>query len=93
MNIKPFIKYFLDINLYNIIFCTIIILFSNFFWGLIMFISIGILIGMLCFNTFKKNEYFAYYNLGITKNQLIKSTFILNSIISVILYLIYKAFC
>jgi hypothetical protein len=55
--------------------------------------SIGILIGMLGFNTFKKNEYFAYYNLGITKKQLIKNTFILNSLISLTVYLIYKAFC
>jgi hypothetical protein len=92
MNTNPKLKYFLDINLYNSIFCLIISLISGFLWGLLMFMTIGIIVGFFGFRTFKENEYFAYYNLGLTKKDLIKNTFLMNSLISFFLFLIYILF-
>lgn len=88
MNSYSKLKYLLEINFFNIIFCAIIILISGFLWGLVMFMSVGILVGLFGFKTFKENEYFAYYNFGITKKNLIINVFIINSIISLTLYFI-----
>ncbi len=86
---KAISKYFLDINMFNIPFCLIFGLISGVLWSVVIFSSFGILIGYLGFQTFKKNEYYAYYNLGFTKTDLLKKVWLLNMAISFLLFLIY----
>ena len=83
MNIRAFWKYYLDINLYNAIFSLIFSLTSGIYWGLIIFCSIGIFVGALGFKYFKNNEYYMYYNLGVTKFKLLKNIWLLNIAISI----------
>ena len=75
---KAELKYFIDVNFFNIIFSVTIWFITNLLWALIIFMSIGIIIGIVAFNSFKSNEYFTYYNLGLTKYKLIRTVFILN---------------
>lgn len=89
---KAITKYFLDINMFNVPFCLIFGLISGILWSVIIFSSFGILIGYLGFQTFKKNEYYAYYNLGFTKTDLLKKVWLLNIVISFLLFLIYLIF-
>lgn len=89
---KAIWKYFLDINMFNVPFCLIFGLISGILWSIVIFSSFGILIGYLGFQTFKKNEYYAYYNLGFTKTDLLKKVWLLNMIISFLLFLIYLIF-
>lgn len=89
MNTKAIGKYFLDINMFNIPLSLVIGITLSFGWGMITFCSFGILIGYLGFEYFKENEYYSYYNLGFTKSNLIKKVWLLNIIISIIIFLIY----
>ncbi len=89
MSFKALWKYFLDVNLFNIIFSFTIGFVMGWFWIFILFSSVGILIGLLGYNFIKKNEYYTYYNLGYTKQMLIKKVFLMNLTISTPLLLIY----
>ncbi len=88
MNNKAIWKYFFDINMFNIPFSLIFGLISGVLWSVLIFSSLGILIGYLGFHIFKKNEYYTYYNLGFTKSKLIKKVWFLNMTISSLLFLI-----
>ena len=89
MYYKAIWKYFLDLNLYNLLFSLVISTVVGFLWGLLFFSSFGILIGFLGFHFFKKNEYFTYYNLGFTKKALLLKVWFLNLLISLFLFLIF----
>lgn len=65
---------------------------SGFLWSVVMFSSFGILIGCLGYQTFKRNEYYAYYNLGFKKTDLLKKVWLLNTSISILIFLIYLIF-
>jgi len=52
----------------------------GFIWGYLLFISLGILVGFVGFNAFNKNQYYFYYNLGITQWKLLKTSFVINCI-------------
>jgi hypothetical protein len=58
------------------------------FWSVIMFASFGTFMGYLGYQTFKKNEYYAYYNLGFSKVYLIKKVWLVNLAIAFLLLLI-----
>lgn len=85
---KSIWKYFLDINMFNVPFSLIFGLTFDILWSAIIFSSFGILIGYLGFQTFKKNEYYVYYNLGFTKINLIKKVWLINMAISSLIFLI-----
>lgn len=83
MNTRIFIKYYLDVNLYNFIFSLVFSVTNGLFWGIIIFCSFGLFVGALGFKYFKENEYYMYYNLGYTKFKLLWKTWLLNIFISI----------
>lgn len=85
---KPVSKYFWEINAYNIPVAIIFGISAGLIYGLLIFCTFGIFLGLLAFRYFKKNEYYLYYNLGYSKNDLIKKTFIRNLIISSIIFML-----
>lgn len=89
MYTKAILKYFLDVNLFNIAFCLVIGTFVGFFWSIITFSSFGVFFGLFGFKTFKNNEYYTYYNIGLTKTYLLKRVLMLNLCISILVFLIY----
>ncbi|MCH9661486.1 MAG: hypothetical protein K0U54_11305 [Bacteroidetes bacterium] len=60
-------------------------------YGYLIFITLGIVVGVLGFETFRKNEYYFYYNKGFTRLKLIKASFAINLIASIPLFLIVLA--
>ena len=86
---KAIFKYYLDINMFNVPFSLIFAFTAGILWSAIIFSSFGIFIGYLGYQTFKKNEYYAYFNLGITKTNLLKRVCSINIMISFLLILIY----
>lgn len=82
---KATLKYATDINIFNLIFSAIIGVISGFPWFLVSFCSIGIFMGLLGFQYFKKNEYYMYYNLGFTRATLLLYTFGINILIALLL--------
>jgi len=87
---KAVIKYFWDVNMFNIPFSLLIGVSTGFLWSIISFASFGFLIGLLLFNFFKKNQYYAYYNLGYTKLNLAKKIWCLNMFLVILFSVIYK---
>ena len=91
-NHKIIWKYFLDINLFNLSFCLIFAFVFGILWSIFLFATFGIIVGYLGFKTFKSNEYYSYYNLGITKKHLLKRVLLYNATISFFIFIIYLIF-
>jgi hypothetical protein len=91
LNNRAFWKYYWDINLFNIMISLFFGIYFGIIWSLLIFCSYGIFIGFLAFRYMKNEEYYFYYNLGLTKAKLIKSIFCYNLIASIPLFLILIA--
>lgn len=61
----------------------------GFYYAIVIFCSVGILVGVLGYQLLKKNEYYTYYNLGLTKVKLLKKVLLLNLSICIPLTIIY----
>ncbi|MGB3344973.1 MAG: hypothetical protein WBA61_13785 [Aequorivita sp.] len=59
-------------------FSILSLLFLGLVWGFILFATISLLVGFMGFRVFYNDEYYFYYNLGITKWRLLKVSFIIN---------------
>ena len=92
MNYRALFKYAFDINVFNVAFSIIVALILGMLWGIISFATIGLLIGYIGFNSFKKNEYYTYYNLGLSKTQLLLGTLIMNCFMALLLFACYFMF-
>ncbi|RDK87152.1 hypothetical protein [Marinirhabdus gelatinilytica] len=58
-------------------------------WGYFLFCTLGLVIGVVGFKNFRKNELYTYYNLGITKLKLFKISFAINLIIGLPIFLVF----
>jgi len=81
-------SYYVDNNIVNLIFSLFIMYLFNIYWGIFMFCSLGIFVGLFAFKYFKNNEYNLYYNLGFTKLKLLKIIWTINLMIAIPLLLI-----
>jgi hypothetical protein len=59
------------------------IAFGGLFWAFILFAVLGPIIGMLGFGVFYKDQFYFYYNLGITQTKLLGGSFIINLFLGV----------
>lgn len=57
-------------------------------WGYLLFGILGVPIGMIGFQSFRKNEYYFYQNLGLTKFQLAKFSFLINLIVGLPIFVL-----
>jgi hypothetical protein len=88
---KIILKYFLDINLFNLIYSILVgILFLTPKYIPICFGTLGTIIGYWSYNYFFKNEYFFYFNLGYSKKKLILIVWSINLAISILTFIILK---
>lgn len=86
MNIRPYWQFYKDIFLFIVVFSLLGVIAFGLFLGFFFFMSIGLLFGFFAFHYFKKNEFYSYYNLGITKKKLYGAAFILNLIVGLPLF-------
>ena len=91
MKIRALWRYFIDLNTYNLAFALLLYLLLqlSLVYCLLSLISIGVCIGYLGFQYFKKDEYYFYYNLGFTKKKLLQWVWIMNIIIIGPIILVY----
>lgn len=85
---SPVSNFFWEINLYNIPVAIILGFSAGLIYGLVIFCSLGILLGLMGFSYFRNNEYYLYYNLGYSKKELVKKVFFRNLIIASFIFLI-----
>ncbi|PAM93816.1 hypothetical protein B4N84_16210 [Flavobacterium sp. IR1] len=91
--LKVLLKYYCDVNFFNLIYTLLVsVLFLNFNYAPIIFASVGTFLGVLSFQYFYSNQYYFYYNLGLTKMKLNTFVFILNLIVSILLFFIFICF-
>ncbi|MFC5047932.1 hypothetical protein ACFSTE_00800 [Aquimarina hainanensis] len=75
---RAILKYYYEINLFNLLFCLLSGYLFGVFWAILFFFTIGIVIGLIGFQIFKKQEYYMYYNLGFTRTDLLKKVLLLH---------------
>jgi len=88
MKTRAYWQFYKDIFPFIVAFTIICMMGLGMYWGFLLFSTIGLLIGFLVFELLKKEEYYFYYNLGITKWKLFKAVFIINLIIGAPIVLI-----
>ena len=75
-------KYYSDLTRYNLGFSILIGLIRGVNAGIITFGTFGMLVGLICYRYFQNNQYYFYYNLGLTKMNLFSVTWVVNFIIA-----------
>ncbi len=88
--IQAKLKYYYDLTRYNFGFSLLIGLILGINAGIVTFGSFGMFVGLMSYKYFQNNQYYFYYNLGISKRALITNTWIINLIIAAILLLLIK---
>ncbi|MAZ72462.1 MAG: hypothetical protein CMC70_04880 [Flavobacteriaceae bacterium] len=61
------------------------------YWGYILYSTLGVILGFIGFHTFRKDEFYSYYNLGFTKRNLFKTSFIINLLVGLPVFLLFLA--
>lgn len=89
MPIRAYIQFYKDIIPFVLIFTILSKILFGSISAIIIFLTIGIGIGFLAFSLLKKQEFYFYYNLGITKWKLFKSVFFINLIIGTPLLILF----
>jgi hypothetical protein len=87
MNIKPYTQFYKSIFPFVAGFSFVGVIAFGVFWGFLFFVSIALGFGFIGFNTFYKNQWYAYQNLGITKWMLFKASFVLNGILGLPIFI------
>jgi hypothetical protein len=83
MNRRPYLQFYKAILQYVAAFTLISAGFLGIVWGFVFFNSLALAFGFFGFNSFYKEQRYTYQNLGITKWQLLRSSFVINLIISI----------
>ena len=83
------LKYYVDVTKFNLFFSIIVGIIYP-FGGFVIFGTIGNLIGIFCYEIFLKEQYYFYYNRGLSKIRLHSFLFKVNFPIAIpIAILIY----
>ncbi len=72
-------KYYYDVTRFNLAFSILIGALRGVLSGVIMLGTLGMVIGLLCYQYFQKDQYYFYYNLGLSKPKLITITWVINA--------------
>lgn len=88
--IQARLKYYYDLTLYNFGFSVLIGLIIGVKAGIVSFGTFGMLVGLMSYRYFQSNQYYFYYNLGVSKTALIATTWIINFAIAVFLLFLVK---
>jgi hypothetical protein len=88
--IQAKLKYYYDLTLYNFGFSLLIGLLIGINTGIVSFGTFGMFVGLISYRYFQNNQYYFYYNLGISKMALITTTWIINFTIAVLLIFLVK---
>lgn len=84
---RAFFKFYIDSTRYNLAFSVLCFLIINPLAGIVSLPTYGLAIGLLCYRKFHGHQYYFYYNLGLSKQKLIITSMIINSVIAYLLYL------
>ncbi|MGB5982556.1 MAG: hypothetical protein WBG46_10485 [Nonlabens sp.] len=88
-----FWKYYKDVTVFNAALCLFIgVITLSFAIGLACFCTVETLVGLFCFSYYYSDQYFMYYNLGMSKKALRLKVALINFIIAIPLVIIISLF-
>lgn len=62
-------------------------------WGYVLCVTVGFIVGIMGYYTFRRKQFYFYYNMGLTPWDLAKFAFIINGLVSfLLLFLIQLLF-
>ncbi len=86
---RAFFKYYTDLTIYNLAFSLIAGgALQRQSVAIISFGTFGMLVALFCFQSFQSNQYYFYFNLGLSKSKMISRVWIINLILSLLILLI-----
>ncbi|MCF0063299.1 hypothetical protein MUK70_10020 [Dyadobacter chenwenxiniae] len=66
-----FWKYYVDLTKFNLAISVILAIVIGPFGGILLFLTGGMVLSLIAYSVFHANEYYLYYNLGLTKMRLV----------------------
>ncbi|WP_149272977.1 hypothetical protein [Pareuzebyella sediminis] len=84
-----YLNYYKYILIYNLTFSAAIGLVLGALWGAFTFATLGLIIGIVAYDMLHKNQYYFFYNLGITKRKLILKVFLINPFFSLLVLAVF----
>lgn len=81
------LKYYYDLTRYNLGFSILIGLIISIKAGILSFGTLGMMVALISYRYFQNNQYYFYYNLGLSKMALILGSWAINLLISILLLL------
>ncbi len=83
MAIRAYWQFYKTIFPFIAAFSILSMLYVGLLWGFVLFLTIGLLFGFIGFRTFYNDQFYFYFNLGITKWKLFKVSFIINILVGI----------
>ena len=83
MNLRAHLQFYKSIFPFILAFGCICFFAFGLLWGLLLYLTVALAFGFFGFFTFMRNQYYFYYNLGITQWSLFKNAFITNLIAAI----------
>ena len=74
------------------IFSILVVMYVGLAWGFVLFATIGLLFGFIGFWFFYNDQFYFYYNLGLSKKRLFLSSFFINILVGVPIFSILIVF-
>jgi hypothetical protein len=82
---RVFWKYYIDLTKFNLGMCLLITFVKSPAEGVLLFLTGGMLLSLIAYEYYHRNEYYLYHNLGLTRVRLILTTWLFNLGISALL--------
>ena len=87
MSLRIYWQFYKDIFLFVLGFSVVSSLIFGVIWGFVIHAFVALIFGFIAFNFFKKEEFYFYFNKGITRWMLFRTSFFINLIVGIPIYL------
>ena len=92
MNLRAHWQFYKTLSPFIAAFGLVSVVALGVLWGFAIFCTLGLWFGFVGFANFRKDEYYFYHNLGLTKWQLIKSSFVINLLVGLPIFILLTIF-
>ena len=90
MLIRAYWQFYKEVLPYMLAFGLLCAFIFGLIWGYILYVLLGTFVGFFGFQTFKKNQFYFYFNLGITKWKLFNRVFMVNGVFGILALIVSK---
>jgi len=88
--LEVYFNYYKYVLIYNLAFSAAIAIVLGALLGTLVFATLGLAIGILVYNILHRNQYYFFYNLGITKRKLFIIAACINPFFSLFVLIVFS---